>query len=61
MLPDDDWSFAAPRAPLRPVPAAPLMFEAEEFEAPLLDSRRPPLRLHKLPALPARRRAAATC
>ena len=34
----DDWSFAAPRAPLRPVPAAPLMFEAPEFVAPLLDA-----------------------
>ena len=33
----DDWAFAAPRAPLRPVPAAPLMFEAPEFEAPLLE------------------------
>ena len=28
--------FAAPRAPLRPVPAAPLMREAPEFVAPLL-------------------------
>ena len=33
----DDFAFAAPRAPLRPVPAAPLMFEAPEFEAPLLE------------------------
>jgi glycine/D-amino acid oxidase-like deaminating enzyme len=48
----DDWSFAAPRAPLRPVPAAPLMFEAPEFEAPLLELPSPPLHLHKLPALP---------
>jgi glycine/D-amino acid oxidase-like deaminating enzyme len=48
----DDWSFAAPRAPLRPVPAAPLMFEAAEFEAPLLDMPSPPLHLHKLPAQP---------
>ena len=48
----DDWSFAAPRAPLRPVPAAPLMFEAPEFEAPLLELPAPPLHLHKLPALP---------
>lgn len=45
----DDWAFAAPRAPLRPVPAAPLMFEAPEFEAPLLDMPNPPLHLHKLP------------
>ena len=35
----DDYAFAAPRAPLRPVPAAPLMFEAPEFEAPLLERR----------------------
>ncbi len=45
-------AFAAPRAPLRPVPAAPLMFEAPEFEAPLLDAPDPPARLHPLPALP---------
>ena len=48
----DDWSFAAPRAPLRPVPAAPLMFEAPEFEAPLLQMPAPPLHLHRLPPLP---------
>jgi D-hydroxyproline dehydrogenase subunit alpha len=42
----DDFAFAAPRAPLRPVPAAPLMFEAPEFEAPLLPAPRPPVRLH---------------
>ncbi|HTI78856.1 MAG TPA: FAD-dependent oxidoreductase [Acetobacteraceae bacterium] len=47
----DDWSFAAPRAPLRPVPAAPLMFEAAEFEAPLLDMPAPPLHLHPLPVI----------
>jgi D-hydroxyproline dehydrogenase subunit alpha len=29
-------AFAAPRAPVRPVPAAPLMHEAPEFQAPLL-------------------------
>ena len=52
----DDWSFAAPRAPLRPVPAAPLMFEAPEFEAPLLDRPNPPLHLHKLPSLPQEER-----
>src|SRR3984957_12043672 len=52
LFPDapDDWSFAAPRAPLRPVPAAPLMFEAPEFEAPLLAMPAPPLHLHPLPA-----------
>ena len=49
----DDFAFAAPRAPLRPVPAAPLMFEAPEFEAPLLTAPNPPMRLHPLPALPA--------
>ncbi|HEX3398760.1 MAG TPA: FAD-dependent oxidoreductase [Acetobacteraceae bacterium] len=48
----DDYAFAAPRAPLRPVPAAPLMFEVPEFEAPLLDAPNPPARLHPLPALP---------
>ena len=49
----DDFAFAAPRAPLRPVPAAPLMFEAPEFEAPLLDAPNPPARLHPLPVLAA--------
>jgi glycine/D-amino acid oxidase-like deaminating enzyme len=47
----DDWSFAAPRAPLRPIPAAPLMFAAPEFVAPLLIAPEPPARLHRLPAL----------
>jgi len=54
----DAWSFAAPRAPLRPVPAAPLMFEAPEFVAPLLTAPEPPAHLHKLPALPAETRRA---
>jgi D-hydroxyproline dehydrogenase subunit alpha len=54
----DDFAFAAPRAPLRPVPAAPLMFEAPEFEAPLLDAPDPPARLHPLPALPSETRHA---
>ncbi len=44
--PDHD-AFAAPRAPLRPTPAAPLMFEAEEFEAPLLTAPVPPAGLHR--------------
>ncbi len=48
----DDYAFAAPRAPLRPVPAAPLMFEAPEFEAPLLELPAPPVHLHRLPPLP---------
>jgi glycine/D-amino acid oxidase-like deaminating enzyme len=34
--------FAAPRAPVRPVPAAPLMAEAPEFLAPLLENLTPP-------------------
>ena len=34
--PPDPESFAAPRLPIRPVPAAALMFAAPEFEAPLL-------------------------
>ncbi len=54
----DDWSFAAPRAPLRPVPAAPLMFEAPEFVAPLLSAPEPPARLHRLPPLPQETRRA---
>ena len=48
----DDFAFAAPRAPLRPVPAAPLMFEAPEFEAPLLRLPTAPVRLHGLPYQP---------
>ena len=36
--------FAAPRAPVRPVPAAPLMTEAPEFHAPLLEDLTPPPR-----------------
>jgi glycine/D-amino acid oxidase-like deaminating enzyme len=36
--------FAAPRAPIRPVPAAPLMREAPEFVAPLLTDLTPPAR-----------------
>jgi glycine/D-amino acid oxidase-like deaminating enzyme len=54
----DDWSFAAPRAPVRPVPAAPLMFPAEEFEAPLLEAPETPARLHPLPTPPAETRRA---
>jgi glycine/D-amino acid oxidase-like deaminating enzyme len=44
----DDWAFAAPRAPVRPVPAAPLMFSAEEFEAPLLTAPETPAHLHPM-------------
>jgi D-hydroxyproline dehydrogenase subunit alpha len=54
----DVFAFAAPRAPLRPVPAAPLMFEAPEFEAPLLRAPNPPARLHPLSELPAETRQA---
>jgi glycine/D-amino acid oxidase-like deaminating enzyme len=45
----DDFAFAAPRVPLRPMPAAPLMFEAPEFEAPLLTLPAAPVHLHRLP------------
>jgi glycine/D-amino acid oxidase-like deaminating enzyme len=50
--------FAAPRAPLRPVPAAPLMREAPEFIAPLLADPAPPVQLHALPSLPTETRHA---
>jgi thioredoxin reductase len=50
--------FAAPQAPLRPVPAAPLMRQAPEFVAPLLDNPRPPARLHALAPVPAEARNA---
>jgi glycine/D-amino acid oxidase-like deaminating enzyme len=39
-VPEAD-GFAAPRAPVRPVPAAPLMEEAPEFKAPLLEDLTP--------------------
>jgi glycine/D-amino acid oxidase-like deaminating enzyme len=48
----DEFAFAAPRAPLRPLPAAAVMFEAPEFEAPLLTLPRAPGQLHKLRAAP---------
>jgi D-hydroxyproline dehydrogenase subunit alpha len=51
-------SFAAPRAPLRPVPAAALMKEAPEFTAPLLSAPSPPVLLHALPPLPVEARHA---
>jgi glycine/D-amino acid oxidase-like deaminating enzyme len=54
----DEWGFAAPRGPVRPVPAAPLMAEAPEFEAPLLQDPDPPRQLHPLPELPAEHRHA---
>jgi D-hydroxyproline dehydrogenase subunit alpha len=51
-------NFAAPRAPLRPVPAASLMREAPEFTAPLLLDPPPPVMLHPLPRLPVETRHA---
>ena len=51
--------FAAPRAPIRPVPAAALMREAAEFTAPLLADPPPPLHLHAVLApLPIENRRA---
>jgi len=50
--------FAAPRAPLRPVPAAPLMRQAPEFIAPLLPNPSPPARLHAVAPLPVETRHA---
>ncbi len=50
--------FAAPRAPLRPVPVAPLMRQAPEFIAPLLADPGPPARLHALAPLPVESRHA---
>jgi glycine/D-amino acid oxidase-like deaminating enzyme len=50
--------FAAPRAPLRPVAAAPLMREAPEFVAPLLPDPAPKVTLHPLPPLPLETRHA---
>ena len=44
-------AFPAPRLPVRPVPAAALMFEAAEFTAPLLHSPTPNQRL--VPVTPA--------
>ena len=56
--PPDPDGYAAPRAPLRPVPAAPLMREAGEFTAPLLRHPAPPARLHALAPLPVETRHA---
>ena len=57
VVPDAE-GFAAPRAPLRPVPVAPLVQEAPEFVAPLLPDAAPPARLHALPSLPVETRQA---
>jgi glycine/D-amino acid oxidase-like deaminating enzyme len=54
----DPEDFAAPRAPLRPVPAAALIHEAPEFTAPLLSDPPPQRRLHALPSLPVETRHA---
>jgi glycine/D-amino acid oxidase-like deaminating enzyme len=54
--PPEPEGFAAPRAPLRLVPAAALMREAPEFTAPLLPDPAPPVRLHALPPLPVETR-----
>ncbi|MDE2198952.1 MAG: FAD-dependent oxidoreductase [Rhodospirillales bacterium] len=45
-------AFAAPRVPARPVPAAALMFELEEFEAPLLRGPTPNQRRTPVPQVP---------
>lgn len=60
MLPDapDPNAFAAPRAPVRPVPIASLMHEAAEFTAPLLTDPSPPVALHPTPPLPIETRHA---
>lgn len=52
--PSED-SFAAPRVPVRPVAAAPLMVEAEEFAAPLIPAMTLPTRRVAVapPAVPA--------
>jgi len=54
----DDAAFAAPRAPLRPVPAAPLMREAPEFVAPLLYEPAAPAVLHPMQSVPVSERRA---
>lgn len=45
----DAAAFAAPRLPIRPVPAAALMFEESEFDAPLLERPVPNQRLTPVP------------
>jgi len=55
LQPDD---FAAPQAPLRPVPAAPLMHPAPEFVAPLLEDAPPPVRIQRVAPMPEDRDAA---
>jgi glycine/D-amino acid oxidase-like deaminating enzyme len=43
-------AFAAPRVPVRPVPAAPLMAEAPEFEAPVITA--PAVSARRVPVAP---------
>ncbi len=50
-------AFAAPRVPVKPVPAAPLMFEVGEFEAPLLIAPTPNQRRVPVVPNPTTRRA----
>ncbi len=50
--------FAAPRAPVRPIAASALMFEAADFEPVLLDKPTPPVTRHPLPPLSAETRRA---
>lgn len=49
----DAGAFAAPRLPIRPVPAAALMFEEGEFDAPLLERPIANQRLTPVPPSPA--------
>jgi glycine/D-amino acid oxidase-like deaminating enzyme len=51
-------TFAAPRVPIKPVPAAALMFEAGEFEPPLLEKPNFNQRRVPVPPLPAETRRA---
>nr|WP_294529555.1 FAD-dependent oxidoreductase [uncultured Rhodopila sp.] len=55
----EDSAFAAPRAPLRPVPIAALAREAQEFTPVALHEPPLPVHLHAIPALPVEDRHAA--
>jgi glycine/D-amino acid oxidase-like deaminating enzyme len=54
----DDAAFAAPRAPLRPVPIAALMRETAEFVGHALTDPPLPVHLHAVPPLPEEARQA---
>jgi glycine/D-amino acid oxidase-like deaminating enzyme len=58
MCPDapSEPGFAAPRAPLRPVPASALMFEAPDFEPVLMPRPTPPVTRHPVPPMPTETR-----